>query len=483
RRGRSRRVRRGRAPPPGRARHARTHVTLPRAHRVFARSHRDGTEPSEGERVRPDPQARRARASRRAAVRARAARLERRRGSRLGHPSPVRAPVSRSHSETLAPPARRRREHRRLGRARARGDRPRRACARARRARGAGPRERPRRSRRGHDGDCQASRSVVRTRANSGAGRRRRPRRRSRPRRAHAGHPARPRHRRAPLAALVGAQREQAPHRVAHRRAHARRHGDPARGRRRAASAHEGVLRVRGRFASSRPGSCPTALPRLVDDRRPGPLPPVIGRPKAGCKSGATLSAMTWDSRVRWVFALGTVLGLSVVPPVARAGTGETIEASGTGTATTVDPEASRIAAAGHSLKWNWTPPGHADRYGHAETLIHAPLASVRQRVMDYAHYKDILPSKFKSSRVVGHVVVEGRMLPGKGNVQDFDVVWTMHALDAQWTVLKLDLLLKPGLPAPQSAVDEELRDSARYAVDMIHDRSQGSGGVGPWPG
>jgi|CZKU01.1.fsa_nt_gi hypothetical protein len=229
---------------------------------------------------------------------------------------------------------------------------------------------------------------------------------------------------------------------------------------------------------------------------------------------------MTWDSRVRWVFALGTVLGLSVVPPVARAGTGETIEASGTGTATTVDPEASRIAAAGHSLKWNWTPPGHADRYGHAETLIHAPLAGVRQRVMDYAHYKDILPSKFKSSRVVGHVpdgsadvyiqiavmndmvllwdvtrfapaksmspgleVVEGRMLPGKGNVQDFDVVWTMHALDAQWTVLKLDLLLKPGLPAPQSAVDEELRDSARYAVDMIHDRSQGSGGVGPWPG
>jgi hypothetical protein len=198
---------------------------------------------------------------------------------------------------------------------------------------------------------------------------------------------------------------------------------------------------------------------------------------------------------------------------------------AGTGSETpdnpsSADPEASRIAAAGHSLKWNWTPPGHADRYGHAETLIHAPLANVRQRVMDYAHYKDILPSKFRSSRVIGHVpdgsadvyiqiavmndmvllwdvtrfapakrmspsleVVEGRMLPGKGNVEDLDVVWTMHSLDAEWTVLKLDLLLKPGLPAPQSAVDEELRDSARYAVDMIHDRAQGSGAVGPWPG
>ena len=74
-------------------------------------------------------------------------------------------------------------------------------------------------------------------------------------------------------------------------------------------------------------------------------------------------------------------------------------------------------------------------------------------------------------------------MVPGKGNVEDMNVVWTMHALDSGWTVLKLDLLLKPGLPAPQSAIDEELRDSARYAVDMIHDRAQGTSKVGPWPG
>lgn len=184
------------------------------------------------------------------------------------------------------------------------------------------------------------------------------------------------------------------------------------------------------------------------------------------------------------------------------------------------DPDALRIASAGHSLKWNWTPPGHAERYGHAETLIHAPLSSVRSRVLDYAHYKDILPSRFKMSRVVGHVpdgsadvyiqiavmhdmvllwdvtrfspvrrpapgleTLEGKMVPGKGNVEDMDVVWTMHALEPGWTVLKLDLLLKPGLPAPQSAIDEELRDSARYAVDMIHDRAQGTSNVGPWPG
>jgi hypothetical protein len=184
------------------------------------------------------------------------------------------------------------------------------------------------------------------------------------------------------------------------------------------------------------------------------------------------------------------------------------------------DADAARIAAAGHSLKWNWTPPGHSDRYGHAETLIHAPLQTVRMRVLDFAHYRDIVPEKFKTSRVVGHGpdgsadvyiqvavlhgmltlwdvtrftpprtvepgvdVIEGRMVPGKGNVDDLDVVWTMRALDDEWTLLKFDLLLKPGWPAPQSAVDEELRDSAMAAVDAIHDRAQGSRGIVPWRG
>ncbi|HEX4448845.1 MAG TPA: hypothetical protein VH044_19020, partial [Polyangiaceae bacterium] len=207
-------------------------------------------------------------------------------------------------------------------------------------------------------------------------------------------------------------------------------------------------------------------------------------------------------------------------PVAASQPTPSPVSSSDAGPGAPGDPEAVRIASAGHSLKWNWTPPGHVDRYGHAETLIRAPLAAVRARVLDYQHYREILPSRFKISRVIGHVpdgsadvyiqiavmhemvllwdvtrfapvkrqapdleVVEGKMVPGKGNVEDLDVVWTMHALDPQWTVLKLDLLLKPNLPAPQSALDEELRDSALIAVDVIHDRAQGSPRVGPWPG
>jgi hypothetical protein len=186
----------------------------------------------------------------------------------------------------------------------------------------------------------------------------------------------------------------------------------------------------------------------------------------------------------------------------------------------TVDPDAARIASAGHSLTWNWTPPGRTDRFGHAETLIHAPLPKVRRMVLDFGHYRELAPYSVKTSRIVGHQpdgsidvymqisvmndmvmlwnvtrfaplrhvsdgleVLEGKMIPGKGNVEDGAAVWTMHALGPEWTVLKFDLLLRPGIPAPQSAIDEELRNSASHAVDAIHDKAQGSRGIQAYAG
>jgi hypothetical protein len=207
---------------------------------------------------------------------------------------------------------------------------------------------------------------------------------------------------------------------------------------------------------------------------------------------GGALGALAW-------------MGLAVLPQGVRADT--------------QDADVARIETARHSLEWNWVPPGQADRYGHAETLIHASLPTVRGHVLDFTHYKDMMTDDFKASRVIGrspdqstdvyiqiavlHGVVklwdvarfsppkevspgletvEGHMVPGKGNVDDMNVVWTLRALGDGWTVLKVDLLLKPGIPAPQWALDEELRDSARYAVDSIHDRAQGSREIASWP-
>jgi len=183
------------------------------------------------------------------------------------------------------------------------------------------------------------------------------------------------------------------------------------------------------------------------------------------------------------------------------------------------DPDAARIAAAGHSLKWNWVPPGRNQRFGHAETLIHAPIEQVRRMVLDFAHYKEMAPS-ITTSKVIGHEadgsadvylrmgvlnntltfwnvtrfaplrvvpsvgeVVEGHMVQGKGNIDDSAAVWTLRSAGPGWTVLKFDVLLRPGMPAPESLIDEQLRDSAMDVVNSIHDRAQGTKDILPYSG
>lgn len=173
------------------------------------------------------------------------------------------------------------------------------------------------------------------------------------------------------------------------------------------------------------------------------------------------------------------------------------------------DPQLSRLNNAGHSLKWNWTPPGRTERYGHAEALIRAPLSAVRAQVMDFPRYRDLAPDKFKTSRMVakdganidmyfqipvmhgmvtlwyvarfgavktiapGVEQVEGKFI--RGNIKDMNIFLTMKTVDDRFTILSCDLMVVPNLPAPQSAVDEELRDAAMNGVDAIHDRAQGS--------
>ena len=177
----------------------------------------------------------------------------------------------------------------------------------------------------------------------------------------------------------------------------------------------------------------------------------------------------------------------------------------------TADPpeaDAARLSAAGHSLKWNWVPPGKSERCGHAENLIAAPLSAVRAVVTDFPHYKDLVPSKFHNAHVIGKEngstdlymqvpvlhgmltlwdvarfaplrqvggaeVLEGNLV--KGNIRAMNLMITMRPLGERWTLIKLDMLLLPNIPAPQSAIDEELRDAALQAVDAIHDRAQGN--------
>lgn len=161
----------------------------------------------------------------------------------------------------------------------------------------------------------------------------------------------------------------------------------------------------------------------------------------------------------------------------------------------------------GPSSKSNWVPPGRSERWGHAAVLVRAPLDAVRVQATDYAHLKDFAPNKFKTSRVVdkngsltdvylqipvlhglitlwqvvrfappevvapGMEVIHGMLV--KGNVKDLRFVVTLRATSADATIVKVDILLEPGFYAPQSALDEELRDAAQDAVEAVRVRSE----------
>lgn len=220
---------------------------------------------------------------------------------------------------------------------------------------------------------------------------------------------------------------------------------------------------------------------------------------------------------IRWTASLATLGALALSSPALRADE-PPASASAPAAGPALDPEAARIASVGHAMKWNWVPPGRSQRYGHAETLVHAPIAQVRRLVLDFASYRQLAPS-ITTSRVVGHEpdgstdvyirmgvmnntiqlwnvtrfqppkpmnggeVIAGQMVQGKGNIDDCATVWTLHAAGDDWTVLKFDFLLRPGVPAPQSLLDEQMRDSAMDAVNSIHDRAQGSKDFVPYKG
>ncbi len=166
-----------------------------------------------------------------------------------------------------------------------------------------------------------------------------------------------------------------------------------------------------------------------------------------------------------------------------------------------------RLARDQGPIRSNWTPPGKSDRYGHAEGLIAAPYDAVKTRLTDYPHYKELAGRKFKKVSVVdkqaagtdlyfqlpimkglvtiwyvtrfaaprpvpgGGDVIEGNFV--KGNIKDMQIVFTLRpGPDDKSTVLVCDLNLAISIPAPQDALDEELRDACGDAVNAVRART-----------
>jgi hypothetical protein len=166
------------------------------------------------------------------------------------------------------------------------------------------------------------------------------------------------------------------------------------------------------------------------------------------------------------------------------------------------DAQLERLKKDPGPLKSNWVPPGKSDRYGHAEGLISAPMDAVRAKLRDFTSYKDLAGPKFKSVRVVdkqgqntdvyfqlpimkgmvtiwyvtrfpparpagGGDVLEGTFV--KGNIKSMHIAFTVRpGTEEKNSVLVCDLILRPNVPAPQSALDEELRDACGDAINSL---------------
>jgi hypothetical protein len=171
-----------------------------------------------------------------------------------------------------------------------------------------------------------------------------------------------------------------------------------------------------------------------------------------------------------------------------------------------------RLLETKHTIKWNHQLTPKGDRYGHAEALVAAPVDKVQTTIADFGHYKD-LHRKFASARVIAKdgdatdvymrypvkigpikfefwevmrfgavkangadLVLEGRALL-KGDMKQGHTVITVKKVDAKHSILAVDILLTPRVPAPQSLIDEELRDGAEDFVNGLKDRAQGWSG------
>jgi hypothetical protein len=171
------------------------------------------------------------------------------------------------------------------------------------------------------------------------------------------------------------------------------------------------------------------------------------------------------------------------------------------------DAQITRLLEAKKTLNWNHTIGGGTDRYGHAEALVEAPADKLASIASQFGKYKE-LHRKFAGARVIGKegnqtdvymrypvqvgpvkielyevmrfapARVEGtsRVIEGhaiKGDMKRGHTRIAIRPVDSTHSVIEVDVLLVPTLPAPQSYVDEELRDGAQDFVNGLRDKAQ----------
>jgi ribosome-associated toxin RatA of RatAB toxin-antitoxin module len=173
------------------------------------------------------------------------------------------------------------------------------------------------------------------------------------------------------------------------------------------------------------------------------------------------------------------------------------------------ETETQRLMRTHATERYNAALPGAKIRAGGGMTVVNAGIASVRQTVTDYGHYSEFMP-RFQKSKILGKdagstlvylqvAILHGAMsvwaqtrfappvpegageriegkLDGKGNVDDLRAIWHLTPVDADHTIVKLELLIVPPTAlslVPGSIVTDELEFASDQAVSATRDRTE----------
>ena len=194
-------------------------------------------------------------------------------------------------------------------------------------------------------------------------------------------------------------------------------------------------------------------------------------------------------------------------PPTAKATTDTAPSASAS--ATIVAPAAPPPPLIGDGPQTDSIPVEGTDFVrGRTAVKVRAPIARVRESVLDFAHYAEFMPH-YRNAKLLGRtatgardVYMEIEALHGavmmwaevefpkptiaegvetheshfvKGNVDELKAIWRLRKLDEGTTELSLEIFLQPSIPMPTSLMNSENVSGSLKGVIAMRARIEGT--------
>jgi ribosome-associated toxin RatA of RatAB toxin-antitoxin module len=224
--------------------------------------------------------------------------------------------------------------------------------------------------------------------------------------------------------------------------------------------------------------------------------------------------AALWTSLALLISAggcAGSAVAPAVAPPPAKA---TPIAEPSASAAAVVAPAAPPPALIGDGPQTDSVPIEGTDFVrGRTAVKIHAPIAGVREAVLDFAHYAEFMPS-YRNAKLLGRtatgardVYMEIEALHGavkmwaelefpkpvivdgvetheshfvKGNVDELKAIWRLRKIDEATTELSLEIFLQPSIPLPTSLMNSENVSGSLKGVMAMRARIEGAGATTP---